>query len=610
MKRVLKLKMTQIHSFAHEKSRDDHMTDLVELRNICEGDFCHLIECITDLPSTSAILERQPMTNKQARIEDRIIASCSVLLTETSVRVTSLLYKIWEECIDITGPPPCRYTLVGNRKFGSKDIAGLEPVSIFLLLEKESAGLKSFFRNLLVLFGMKINNLGETALNSLGIRSLGWLWEDSLSSSAFSLANYYEDIEKKPGFSTVPIECLYTPNDLMRKADGIKASERRKVLELCGCNTYIAGDFKLYKELANIRQAVIHRDQTEKDYKTNLFSTIACLLEKADPFARIAMKENYEGQIRQSILDFSTELLSIIFNTEKNFTAESTIGRLEELMPSSITPMYYDLSLMSESAQGSNDVTTKFINDPGKSSPDPHQVVKLPKIRNSIAESRTGFDTWLHGEGPSISRSPTPTGDEEQILRKLKQRKADRRRRYSEYYRGYMVKPSGESVGYIHPLKRSSILSNTAAEDSEDEDDADFSPRKPAVRNSVQKKNSEQMLIRRSTEKSLTHRISQQLSERESKPASSIRTSQKFTQPPAPSNRHSNTFSTTRFPAKLGKGQEKMPKPPTPEPVIREVSSPPTYSGKQKDMMTAETARSLILLHSLSLAVRMGQMGK
>ena len=50
----------------------------------------------------------------------------------------------------------------GNHHFGSKDISSFDPISIFILLEKDSASIKTFFRNTLALLGLKMMNLGET----------------------------------------------------------------------------------------------------------------------------------------------------------------------------------------------------------------------------------------------------------------------------------------------------------------------------------------------------------------------------------------------------------------------------------------------------------------
>lgn len=240
MRRVLKLKSTQCHLFAHEKKRAEHLQELKEIRDICAADFRSVNECLREFPSAQALLKQKSPSTRHIAAEENIMATTALMFGEVTERVRSLIAGIIAECLELQGPPPCKYSVMGNHKLGGKELSPFDPISLFLIIEKDSAGIKAYFRNTLALLGMKINNLGETSLPSFNIRSIAWFASQSMP-SGFSLANYIDENEKKD-FSTIPLECIRTPKDLLKLAVSDKQAVRLAVISLLHNVTFITGE--------------------------------------------------------------------------------------------------------------------------------------------------------------------------------------------------------------------------------------------------------------------------------------------------------------------------------------------------------------------------------
>jgi len=240
MRRILKLKSTQCHLFAHEKKREQHLKELNEIRDISSADFKCIKDCFREFPSANTLLKQKAPSRRHIAAEENIMATTSLMFGEITERVKALIAGLVAECIELQGSPPCKFAVVGNHKLSSKDLSPFDPISVFVLIENDSAGVRAYFRNILTLLGMKILNLGETSLLSLNIRSIAW-FANNAKPSGFSLANYIGDIEKKE-FSIIPLECIRTPKDLLSLALGDKQSVRVAVLNLLSSMTFITGE--------------------------------------------------------------------------------------------------------------------------------------------------------------------------------------------------------------------------------------------------------------------------------------------------------------------------------------------------------------------------------
>ena len=239
MRRVLKLQSKQCHLFAHDKKREQHLKELKEIRDICKADFKNITDSIKEFPSANTLLMQKAPSTRAITAEENLMATTSLMYGEVTERFRALLAGMIAECHEIQGPPPCNFAIVGNYRFGTRDLSPFDPITIFIVIEKEGAGIRNYFRNTLALLGMKIQNLGETSLPSLNIRSLQWFAAQA-KPSGFSLANYIDDTEKKD-FSTIPLDCLRTPKELLKLAVSEKQDIRLALTSMLHGATFITG---------------------------------------------------------------------------------------------------------------------------------------------------------------------------------------------------------------------------------------------------------------------------------------------------------------------------------------------------------------------------------
>lgn len=239
MKRILKLKSTMYHLFDHDEKANQHREELKEIRDICAADLKVINDNLSEFPSASEMLKQKTASARQIQAEENIMATTALMFGEVAERTRTLLASLMAECIELQGPPPCAYALVGTEAFARKELTPFQPVSVFLIIEKDSAPNKNYFRNCLCLLGMKMLNLGETSLTSLNIRSLTWLTSKA-EPSGFSLHRFIDDHEKSD-FSTITLDCLRTPKDLLQLAVGTKAHIRAAILSIVRDMTFITG---------------------------------------------------------------------------------------------------------------------------------------------------------------------------------------------------------------------------------------------------------------------------------------------------------------------------------------------------------------------------------
>ncbi|XP_067939671.1 uncharacterized protein [Watersipora subatra] len=525
MRRILKLKSTNCHLFAHQKKTASHIKELQEIRDICSADFKNIKDSFREFPSAQTLLKQKSPSKRHIAAEENVMATTSLMFGEVTERMRGFLAGLINECFELQGPSPCNYVLVGHHKLAGKDLSPFEPISLFIIIEKETAGIKAYFRNTLALLAMKIINLGETSLLSLNIRSIAW-FTIGATPSGLAMANFIDDTEKKE-FSTIPLECLKTPKELLKLAVSDKHLIRQGIITLLHNMTFITGDMKMYKELAPVRTAVLQREQTEKSYKKSLFTRYQNLVRYTDPLSMFALQEGNEDEIQSNVMSLVTEFVDCFCDMAKNFSSDGTINRLEEMMPTGSNVSYGNTTITTDTREKIGVVSTisTRLETPESTTPSP-EPVKLPDIPVVIKKK----DTWTFDrKTPVGSNSPLP--DNNVALRKLKERKANL---HTEYRKSvYFHIPRG-AEGRGSRVQRGGATSDVSSSTG--------------------------------------------------------------------SSGFSNTWRKQRV-------KQQKPKPktppnlPTPEPIERFVYIVPAFDGKAKNVLSAESARYLILLHSLTSAI-------
>lgn len=567
-------------------------SELKLMRDVYEADFNLLVSCIKELPDMQAILETETLTNKQLVAEDKIIAIASLMAAESFERKKRIISTIFNESVAILGHLPCSYALschyprqstVNSFPFGA--------MNLFLLIEKESAAIRTYFRNLLSLVAMKMVDLGETALLDLNIRSLHWMKAELELSSGFALLAFMDDVDKK-NLPKIFIERLRSPVDLLCSATSNKGSEREDVYEVSDGPKFVCGDPRLFKELASVRQTVVQREQADVDFKEKLLNDLHSLVLALDPFDNVALTTEYEDMIQRDVLDLPEQLLSVVFGLEKYLVSDDPKTRLEEMMLINYVPLNAVLTISTETCDGVTE--TRFADDTDDmESPRTH---KRHQGRQKPFSDRWWPESDLENanQSPRNSQSKDQTtwntprfSDEGKQLKELKLKKRESMQG-SDYYRGYMVKNTGQAVGYVHPAKRASQY-NLAV--SEDDDDLGESSLGFSSKSNAKKKNSPRI----STE--LLHPVSQ------------VRRAP-IPPPVDPSVvKPKNASDRVRVKDKPNRKRATSPtpykkKPPVIETFQRLVTSVPVHNGKPKDVLKGETVHNLTLLHCLTTVIK------
>lgn len=334
------------------------------MRDLYLADFSLLSQCVDELQTQRDVDDSKTATTKNLLAEEKIIAVSSVMEAEAVERYVTILAQILHECIKMMGAPlPCNYTLIKAKRLGSTSTSPFAPWHCVLLIEKESASIRSYFRNLLTMFAMKVLDIGETGLSDLKIRSLNWYIAERPQASAFGISNLMDEVEKRSNSSAM-IDSLKTPTELMRAASSNRRTEREEAFRLCDGARYISGNTRMFKDLQSVRQSVIQREQADGEYKQRMFASLQRLVQTIDPFHHLELSDNaYEETMQQKVLQFPDEFINIMLSLEKNLKSETTHIQLQEVTSMESPPLYSSLSVETVMIRKDNSLRSRFAED-------------------------------------------------------------------------------------------------------------------------------------------------------------------------------------------------------------------------------------------------------
>lgn len=202
------------------------------------------------------------ISEKTDKIEEIYKNSNNFFVNHDGGEHKGLIKQLIEDCIDQLGKPPenCEYSIIG---LGSLALGTMTPWSDleFAILVNDQQH-KDYFRNIAQLLHIKIINLQETHLRSIGIEELNnfktgnqeddWFWDevidvgfnfDGANSQACKLPLGRQGYKDKPDY-----ELIMTPDEMSR----LQMEEDKYLQEEYGVNSWFESDKHLVQSLKSV----------------------------------------------------------------------------------------------------------------------------------------------------------------------------------------------------------------------------------------------------------------------------------------------------------------------------------------------------------------------
>ena len=207
-------------------------------------------------------------------IEEKRAKQLQELYEDISKLMKDLITCMVEDCMQIMSSPPCKFSILGLGSTAREEATPYSDLEFCILVEENTDAVQQYFTNFANLLHLKVVELGETILPSLGIRSLNdfysgnskddWFYDDGRKGFSFDGAMPWASKTPKGRDETLnkpwKQSLIKTPEDmaglLTEKSVFKEGYHLADVLSTC---SLLYGDCPLFENYSNFMTEYLHK---------------------------------------------------------------------------------------------------------------------------------------------------------------------------------------------------------------------------------------------------------------------------------------------------------------------------------------------------------------
>jgi hypothetical protein len=217
-------------------------------------------------------------------LEKRRTNLISTLFRQISKDMIGFMQMLIEECTSVLGNAPCRFAVIGLGSLARNEMTPYSDMEFAILLEDgaETESNLVYFRNITRYLHLKVLNLGETILPSMGITSLNdfysgdparmWFFDDGPKGFSFDGAMPWASkypLGRKETETKEALELIKTPDEMASlQSEQLAIKEGYHLADVLATSVFITGDEELVK-LYNVKVKEKLQDPSDQDMWTN-----------------------------------------------------------------------------------------------------------------------------------------------------------------------------------------------------------------------------------------------------------------------------------------------------------------------------------------------------